>query len=93
MRWPFMLTSVAEAQVKGLTALIEAKDGTISAIRKDRDLYKHSAAFQKARGDGLKKLLDDAHATIADMQARLDALTPARDPVTKRFVGKAVSNG
>lgn len=31
--------------------------------------------------------------TIERLQARLDALTPARDPVTKRFVGKAVSNG
>lgn len=70
MRWPLMLTSVAEVQVAGLTALIETKDGTISAIRKSRDLFEQSAKFQKARADNLRVLLDDAHALLAKAYVR-----------------------
>lgn len=60
-------------------AEMAAKDLLIDSLDKTAALYKQRAEFWQE--------------TAEQRMERLLQLTPARDPVTKRFVGKAVSNG
>lgn len=81
--WPF--------RIKQPAALVEAYRERDEALALVDKLDKVAARYKKHR-DEANAALSEADKHIAGLEARLDALTPARGQ-GGRFVGKAVSNG